>query len=221
MKVYHGSSLKIDTIDLSKCHPQKDFGQGFYVTKIQEQAEFWAIRKGKANKTKGYVTEFEFNEYAYEDEEIRTLRFEDYNEAWLDFVVFNRSKASSKHEYDIIEGPVAEDDITQRIDAYLEGAVSKTDFLEELKFHRPKHQIAFCTIESLQMLEHISKKKYIGNIDDAITQTIVIDYNMKEEKALDIYFESKTYAKLIDESTLLYLKPWTEIYDLLRKELKL
>jgi hypothetical protein len=206
---------------LAKCKPYKDFGQGFYVTKYFSQAESWAKRMGKEHATDAAITEFEFNEYAYEDEEIRTLRFEDYNEAWLDFVVFNRSKASSKHEYDIIEGPVADDDITQRIDTYLEGSVSKTDFLEELKFHQPTHQIAFCTIESLQMLEHISKKKYIGNIDDAITQTLVIDYNMNEEKAIDIYFESKTYAKLIDENTLLYLKPWTEIYDLLRKELKL
>ena len=30
MKVYHGSDIRIDTIDLSKSKPGKDFGRGFY-----------------------------------------------------------------------------------------------------------------------------------------------------------------------------------------------
>ncbi|MDR3189268.1 MAG: DUF3990 domain-containing protein [Prevotellaceae bacterium] len=38
MKVYHGSYLKIDKIDLSKCEPHKDFGRGFYVTKLLSAA---------------------------------------------------------------------------------------------------------------------------------------------------------------------------------------
>ncbi|MDR1527793.1 MAG: DUF3990 domain-containing protein [Dysgonamonadaceae bacterium] len=42
MKVYHGSYMEIDRIDLSQCKPRKDFGRGFYVTKFFEQAEFWA-----------------------------------------------------------------------------------------------------------------------------------------------------------------------------------
>jgi hypothetical protein len=32
MKVYHGSYIEIEKIELAKCLPQKDFGQGFYVT---------------------------------------------------------------------------------------------------------------------------------------------------------------------------------------------
>ena len=51
MRVFHGSYIKIDTIELSKCEIGKDFGQGFYVTKIKEQAIFWAERRGLANKT--------------------------------------------------------------------------------------------------------------------------------------------------------------------------
>jgi len=57
MRVFHGSYAKIDKIDLSKCEIGKDFGQGFYVTKIREQAEFWAERRGLSNKTAGIVTE--------------------------------------------------------------------------------------------------------------------------------------------------------------------
>ena len=62
MKVYHGSYIKIDVIDLEKCEIGKDFGRGFYVTKIKEQAEFWAERRGLSYKTAGFVTEFDFNE---------------------------------------------------------------------------------------------------------------------------------------------------------------
>ena len=62
MRVFHGSYIKIKNIDLSKCEIGKNFGQGFYVTKIKEQAEFWAERRELANKTKYVVAEFEFNE---------------------------------------------------------------------------------------------------------------------------------------------------------------
>lgn len=44
MILYHGSNLKIDEIDLTKCKPYKDFGQGFYCTTIKKQAEFMAER---------------------------------------------------------------------------------------------------------------------------------------------------------------------------------
>ena len=65
MRVYHGSYTQIDEIDLSKCEIGKDFGQGFYVTKIKGQAQFWAERKGLDNDTQGYVTEFEFISYHF------------------------------------------------------------------------------------------------------------------------------------------------------------
>ena len=64
MKVYHGSYTEIDIIDLSFCDVGKDFGQGFYVTKLREQAEFWAKKKGeKYNGTSGFVTEYDFDEF--------------------------------------------------------------------------------------------------------------------------------------------------------------
>ena len=57
------------------------------------------------------------------------------------------------HDYDIVEGPVADDDIATRIISYIEGGITKTEFLEELKFkHADTHQIIFCTQKSLQMI---------------------------------------------------------------------
>ena len=223
MKVYHGSYTEIDRIDLSKCKPRKDFGRGFYVTKYFEQAEFWAKRVGKDHNSEGFISEFEFDEFTYNDDDLQILRFDGYNEAWLDFVIANRSETrGNKHAYDIVEGPVANDDIAQRIWIYLRGEISKKDFLEELKFHRPTHQICFCTVESLQMLTRTFKKaeSEIVNIDDAITQALIVELGMTEKDAIDLYFSSLTYKQLVDETTGLYQKPWTTVYQQLLQEIK-
>ena len=65
MIVYHGSYTEIKQVDLSQCEPNKDFGQGFYVAKIREQAEIWAEIKGDINHSKGVVSEFIFHETAF------------------------------------------------------------------------------------------------------------------------------------------------------------
>jgi hypothetical protein len=224
MKVYHGSYMEVSEIDLSKCEPNRDFGKAFYVTKLREQAEYWAERKGKVKKNKGSVTEYTFYDNAFEHYGLKILRFDGYTEEWLDFVVMNRNPKSPipAHDYDIVEGPVANDDIAHRIYAYVKGDISKSDFIEELKFkHRLSHQIAFCTVESLQMLEWIDRKSELSmlNIDDAITQSLINDYGISEKKAIDLYFESDTYQQLIDENTGLHEKTWMDIYNILKQEL--
>jgi len=107
MKLYHGSYIKIDEIDLAKAKPYKDFGRAFYLTKFYEQAKNWADRLSKEHGTESIVTEFEFDEYAYEDDSLKVQVFENYNEQWLDFIVFNRSNRKQAHDYDIVEGPIA------------------------------------------------------------------------------------------------------------------
>ena len=62
MKVYHGSYTEIDIIDLSFFETGKDFGQGFYVTKLREHAEIWAKKKGSKKRQSGVVTEYEYSE---------------------------------------------------------------------------------------------------------------------------------------------------------------
>jgi len=136
MRVFHGSYIKINKIDLSKCEIGKDFGQGFYVTKIKDQAEFWAERKGLYNKTEGIVTEFEFNENAFNFFNLKTLRFAGYDENWLDFVAKNRdaSLPQPTHDYDIIEGPIANDRIATRIKTYLKIKSQNSNSLKSLDF---------------------------------------------------------------------------------------
>jgi hypothetical protein len=118
MKVYHGSDIKIKTIDLTKCRVGTDFGHGFYVTKYIRQAEDVAARVASWHDTSPVITEFEFNEYAFEDKDFKVLRFDSYTDQWLDFIVKNRASITSKpmHNYDIVKGPVANDDIAARIE---------------------------------------------------------------------------------------------------------
>jgi hypothetical protein len=86
------------------------------------------------------VTEFEFDENAFDDDEINAYRIDAYGEQWMDFIILNRNKSTrrkSVHEYDTVEGTVADDAVSIKIDACLDGMVSKSDFGEELNDSSP------------------------------------------------------------------------------------
>jgi hypothetical protein len=224
MKVYHGSYTEIIEIDLSKSRDSRDFGKGFYVTNIRSQAEYWAARIGKLHNTEGVVTEFTFYDNAFTHWEMKVLRFDGYTEAWLDFVVKNRDPRTlvSAHDYDIVEGPVANDNVADRIIDYLENRVSKVDFLKELSYHKPTHQICLCTLKSLQMIEPLERTYYtdIKHISRPIIEALIAEYGMIKSEASDTLYNSNVFTLLSDKTTELYLKKWEEIYSLLKKELE-
>jgi hypothetical protein len=224
MKVYHGSYIKIDRIDLTQCRPNRDFGRGFYVTKFLHHAKNWSVIIGSRHNTQGAVSEFEYIESAFVRSICKIKQFEDYNEEWLDFVVMNRdvNNLEPAHDYDIVEGPVADDKVQNRIEDYLTGKVSKSDFLEELKYHETTHQICFCTLNSLQAIDcrlGVGVHRYIVDISEPVIENLILDFNIDEEKATDIFYSSQTFAKLADETTELHKKTWQEIYKMLKKEL--
>jgi hypothetical protein len=102
MKVYHGSYMAIHEIDLIKCEPKRDFGRGFYVTKLRSQAEMFAVRKGRHKHTEAIITEFDFDEEVYEDPDFKIMVFPGYNSDWFDFVIKNRKTRDVAHDYKII-----------------------------------------------------------------------------------------------------------------------
>jgi hypothetical protein len=223
MIVYHGSYLEIKQIDLSKCEPHRDFGQGFYVTKFRHHAESWAKRKSRF-KHDGFVSEFEFYFSELVNRKCKIIRFETYNEEWLNFVVLNRNEQNPipAHDCDIVEGPVADDKVQNRIEDYLNGEITKTEFLEELKWHEETHQICFCTVASLQFLKQSDSGKIVSkflHIGEPIVEQLITDFGFDEKTATDKFFSSDTFAKLSDTETKLSEKDWTEIYELLKREL--
>jgi hypothetical protein len=226
MIVYHGSNIKIENIDLTKCRPHRDFGRGFYVTKFRKHAESMAKILGRKCKKEGIVTEFEYSENAFTKSICKIKHFENYNEEWLDFVVLNRNEDNIEpvHEFDIVEGPVADDKIQNRIVHYLAGSIKREVFLEELKWHEETHQICFCTEGALQTLKRIDYRNLISkfsHIGEPIVENLVIDFDIGEETAADTFFSSNIFSKLADTSTEFYKKQWQEIYEILKIELKL
>lgn len=153
MKLYHGSNTKIEKIDLSKCRPYKDFGQGFYLTEIKEQAEKMASRTAHIYEGEPVVTEFEFDESALT--KLSVKQFDEPNEEWALFVLANRSKESQQptHSYDIVIGPVADDDIAQLFRNFNDGYINLAMLVEGLKYKKVSSQYFFHTEDAIKYLK--------------------------------------------------------------------
>ena len=153
MKLYHGSNTKIEKIDLSKCRPYKDFGQGFYLTEIKEQAEKMASRTAHIYEGEPIVTEFEFDESALT--KLSVKQFDGPNEEWALFVLANRSKENQHptHSYDIVIGPVADDDIAQLFRNFNDGYINLTMLVEGLKYKKVSSQYFFHTEDAIKYLK--------------------------------------------------------------------
>ena len=155
MILYHGSNTKIEKIDLSKCRPYKDFGKGFYLTEIREQAEKMASRTAHIYEGEPIVTEFEFDESALS--KLSVKQFDGPNEEWALFVLANRSKGHEQptHSYDIVIGPVADDDIAQLFRNFNDGFINLTMLVEGLKYKKVSSQYFFHTEAAIKYLRRL------------------------------------------------------------------
>jgi hypothetical protein len=223
MLVYHGSYTLIDEIDLKKCRPNTDFGKGFYVTKNKNHAENWAKNTGKRHNTDGYVTVFNFLENSFVNYICKKKDFDGYTEEWLGFIVKNRDVdyPEQVHDFDIVEGPVANDKVQNRLQHYLTGKISKIDFLKELTYHEETHQICFCTVASLQALKYVDRDStiYIEQISENILSTLVQDKKIDVDAASDMFYSSKTFFDITNRKLEHNKQNWQEIYKLLQEEL--
>lgn len=122
----------------------KDFGYGFYCSFEEKQAKRWALTK----KNKHVVN---LNSYT-ENKNLNCLIFKQMSDEWLDFVVLSRQ--GMRHDYDIVEGPMADDTIWNYVDDFVRGVISRTAFWELVKFKYPTHQVVFCTEAALKCLEY-------------------------------------------------------------------
>ena len=149
MILYHGSFVAVNQPDLVHSRKNVDFGKGFYVTPIFEQAEKWCNRFKRRGK-EGVVSRYTFDEEACKD--LNVLKFDAYSEEWLDFIIACRS--GKNHEYDIVIGAMADDQIYNFVSDYMDGTITREQFWVLAKFKYPTHQIAFCSKESLKCLKY-------------------------------------------------------------------
>ena len=153
MILYHGSFVEIKKPEIVISEKGRDFGSGFYLTPIKEQAERMAKRKQRITKcNKAFVSVFEWDENT---EELLFKKFDEANEEWLDTIVKCRSDARYSHGYDIVEGKIADDTVGETVLFVLDGVMRKEDAIAKLKYQKINSQIAFCTEEALKHLEFI------------------------------------------------------------------
>lgn len=155
MKLYHGSNMLIEQIDLSKCRPYKDFGQGFYLTEIKEQAEQMAKRTSAIYGGKPVVTEFEFDETAFNTLSVKI--FDDPSEEWALFVMANRSRNNIQptHCFDIVIGPVADDTIATLFRNFDDGIIDLPMLVNGLKYKKVSSQYLFHSAAAIKYLHRI------------------------------------------------------------------
>ena len=140
--VYHGSNVVVAQPKILINGHYKDFGFGFYCTNIEKQAKRWALTKRGVSIV---------NKYTYlQNKELNICAFPEMTEDWLQFVVDCRR--GKEHNYDVVEGPMADDQIWDYVEDYMSGSISKAAFWELVKFKYPTHQIVFCTEDAIKTL---------------------------------------------------------------------
>lgn len=155
MKLYHGSNVMIEQIDLSKCRLYKDFGQGFYMTEIKAQAEQMARRTSAIYGGEPVVTEFEFDETALKSLSVKM--FAEPNEEWALFIMANRSRNNihPTHSFDIVIGPVADDTIATLFRNFDDGIIDLKMLVNGLKYKKVSSQYLFHSADAIKYLRRI------------------------------------------------------------------
>ncbi len=163
MRVFHGSDILIRDIDLAKSGRIKDFGPGFYVTTIQKHAIQRAVETAEMHGTKPVVTEYEYSENFALNAKMSIKKFENIDKEWAEFIILNRNKdiVQPAHNFDIIEGAIADDWISKQILRYQKGKISMDELIKKLTFKEPTYQICFCTPESLYALETVENAEFV------------------------------------------------------------
>ncbi len=147
MEVYHGGFKTINKPQIIKSRFPKDFGEGFYCTKLEKQAERWASRYDTA-----VVSIYEYTP----NDALNMLVFETMTEEWLDFIV--KCRSGEMHNYDIVIGAMANDQIYNYISDFIDGVINREQFWVLAKFKHPTHQVCFCNDNALKTLQFTESK---------------------------------------------------------------
>lgn len=155
--LFHGTVSVFDKIDLTQSHNRRDFGVGFYTTLLEEQAKEWAYRQSLRCHMKNYYVYL----YAFkENDTLKVKHFDSLNKEWLEFIKKNRSKGGLQHSYDVVIGPVADDDTMETIQLYISGILKSNEAVERLRYNKVNNQISFHTQNALNSIKFIRRDCY-------------------------------------------------------------
>lgn len=148
MMLYHGSYLEIAEPDLTHSRSNVDFGRGFYVTPLYEQAAKWCSKFKRRGKD-GIISRYTFDKNR--EAELKTLKFDSYSEGWLDFILNCRS-GKDITDYDLVAGGVANDKVFNTVELFLDELIDKSEAINRLRYEKPNLQICFRTEKALGLL---------------------------------------------------------------------
>mgnify|MGYP001151182293 FL=1 len=168
MRLYHGSNISIDNINLAMCRPYKDFGQGFYLTDIEKQAEKMAIRVARIYGEKPIVNIYEIDD---DFKDFKDLKIKDFGiqttEEWARFVMNNRSRVftdiknvlcNKDNKYDIVIGPVADDNMALMFRQYENEIIDFETLVKGMIYKETSSQYSFHTEKSVKLLRKVMSK---------------------------------------------------------------
>ena len=159
MILYHGSNIAFDRIDLSKSHNRRDFGRGFYCTILEKQASEWAHRLYMRNLSgKEYVYQYVF----HQSESLKIKHFYALDAEWLEFIKNNRIKGGIQHSYDVVIGPVADDNTMETVQLYMSGILKSSEAVDRLRYNKVYNQVSFHTPHALKHLKFEIRKEVLS-----------------------------------------------------------
>ena len=154
MILYHGSNQKIHHIDLNMCQPYKDFGKGFYLTSLKNQAENMANRVTRLYGCRPCITAFSLDEAIFEDHQMKIMNFETPCKDWALFVMNNRDKkytdvknplCNQDNKYDMVTGAIANDDLAFLFRTFSRGLIDIDALIKGLEYKQLTNQYSFHT----------------------------------------------------------------------------
>ena len=160
MKLYHGSNQTIKHPDPAFSKRSKmDFGRGFYTTTSEEQARRFThlvLSRNKGNGTKT-ISIYDLDISAFSN--LKVKDFQDKIDEWFDYVEKNRRHHDQPNcDYDIVIGPVADDNIQETFLLYEAEVIDKKEAIKRLKLEVLEDQIVFkseISITYLRFLESV------------------------------------------------------------------
>ena len=150
--IYHGGYVSVENPRVVQGKYPKDFGVGFYCTQFYEQAVRWALRFDTP-----VVSKYQYNIDESIQKKLKVLQFDEMTEDWLDFIVSCRS--GKKHDYDIVTGAMANDQVFNYIADYVSGILTREQFWILAKFKHPTHQISFCSASALNCISFLGSEE--------------------------------------------------------------
>jgi hypothetical protein len=198
--VYHGSYCIVDSPHVSFSRDALDFGKGFYVTSIKDQAISWTNRFKRRGKS-GYL-----NTYSLEvdkiNKEYKVKVFSSYDTHWLEFILECREGNNNYLNYDMIIGGIADDKVYNTIELYQDNLIGKEEALRRLEYHKPNHQICIVNQEVIdKYLIYKEVVKYKMEANKILLQTlykkIILEFSKRTgkglEESMDYFYNSDTY----------------------------